>query len=71
MKRFRLAAALLCLLPMGAAHAQGCSACKDNVADAPAKTQQGFRRAIPVLAIPAAGLFIAMLVVSRRAGRTN
>ena len=71
MKLFRLAAALLCLLPMGAAHAQGCSACKDSVADAPAKTQQGFRRAIPVLAIPAAGLFVAMLVVSRRAGRTN
>jgi hypothetical protein len=71
MKLFRLAAALLFLLPMGAAHAQGCSACKDSVADASAKTQQGFRRAIPVLAIPAAGLFVAMLVVSRRAGRMN
>jgi hypothetical protein len=68
MKILRLAVMLACVMSAGGALAQGCSACKDNVAAAPAKTQQGFRRAIPVLAIPAAGLFVAMLLVSRRAG---
>lgn len=58
---------LACLMCASAAQAQGCSACKDSVAGASAKTQQGFRRAIPVLAIPAAALFVAMLLVSRRA----
>jgi hypothetical protein len=69
MRILRLLVLLSCVAGAGNALAQGCSACKDNVAAAPAKTQQGFRRAIPVLAIPAAGLFVAMLLVSRRAGR--
>ena len=62
---------LACMLSAGTLHGQGCSACKDGVAGAPAKTQQGFRRAIPVLAVPAAGLFAGILLVSRRAGKTR
>ena len=68
MKILRLAVMLACVMSAPGVLAQSCSACKDNVAAAPATTQQGFRRAIPVLAIPAAGLFVAMLLVSRRAG---
>lgn len=57
--------ALLFLLP-AAAYAQGCSMCRDTTAGSAPEIRAGLRKAIPVLAIPAIGLFIAFFVVARR-----
>ncbi len=57
--------ALLFLLPL-AAHAQGCSMCRDTTAGSAPEIRAGLRKAIPVLAIPAIGLFIAFFVIARR-----
>jgi TRAP-type C4-dicarboxylate transport system permease small subunit len=58
-------ATLLCTFAL-AAHAQGCSMCRDTTAGSASEIRAGFRRAIPVLAIPAIGLFLAFFVVARR-----
>ncbi|MBW4025769.1 hypothetical protein [Acidipila rosea] len=61
---------LLLLLALAAsplaAHAQGCSLCRDTTAGSSPRAQQGLRRAIPVLGVPAAGIFISALVIARR-----
>jgi hypothetical protein len=40
--------------------------CRDTTAGSAPQVRAGLRRAIPVLAIPAIGLFIAFFVVARR-----
>ena len=57
--------ALLLLLPT-TAHAQGCSMCRDTTAGSAPQIRAGLRKAIPVLAIPAIGLFIGFFVIARR-----
>jgi hypothetical protein len=57
--------ALLFLLPAPAL-AQGCSMCRDTTAGSAPEIRAGLRRAIPVLAIPAIGLFIGFFVIARR-----
>jgi hypothetical protein len=49
-----------------AAHAQGCSMCRDTTAGSAPEIRAGLRRAIPVLAIPAIALFVGFFVVARR-----
>jgi hypothetical protein len=48
------------------ARAQGCSMCRDTTAGSAPQVRAGLRRAIPVLAVPAIGLFIAFFVAARR-----
>lgn len=64
-----LGAALLLAMPVtgaGAAVAQGCSSCRDNVAGSAPRVQRGLRRGIPLLAIPAVGMLAAFLWVGAR-----
>jgi hypothetical protein len=57
---------MVLLSPALVAHAQGCSMCRDTTAGSAPQVRAGLRRAIPVLAVPAIGLFIAFFVVARR-----
>jgi hypothetical protein len=59
---------LACALasPVFASRVQGCSACRDNVAGSAPRVQQGFRKAIPVLAIPAVAIFAGILLLGWR-----
>src|ERR1700727_314385 len=57
---------LLLLASASAAHAQGCSMCRDTTAGSAPQIRAGLRRDIPVLAIPAIALFIGFFVVARR-----
>jgi hypothetical protein len=50
------------------APAQGCTACRDTTAGSAPQARAGLRRAIPILAIPALGIFIGTLVLARRTG---
>jgi hypothetical protein len=59
-----ITAMLLCSAP--AAHAQGCSMCRDTTAGSAPKVRAALRLAIPVLAIPAIALFIGFFVVAHR-----
>jgi hypothetical protein len=45
--------------------------CRDTTAGSAPQIRAGLRRAIPVLAIPAIGLFIAFFVVARRIDAWN
>lgn len=65
-----LSLAILLLIPT-AAHAQGCSMCRDTTAGSSPQIRAALRLAIPVLAIPALGLFIAFFVVARRIDTMN
>ncbi len=49
-------------------HAQGCTQCLDNAAATPPATQRAYRRAIILLTLTAAGLFVSTLYLfkSRR-----
>ncbi len=47
-------------------NAQGCSMCRDTAAGSSPQMRQSLRRAIPVLGIPAAAAFLAMLGVTYR-----
>ena len=58
--------AILLLSSAPAAHAQGCSMCRDTTAGSAPKVRAALRRAIPVLAIPAIALFVGFFVVARR-----
>ena len=49
-----------------AMHAQGCSACRDATAGSAPKAREGLRRAILVLGLPAAGIFVTVFFVARR-----
>jgi hypothetical protein len=64
-----LAALLLSSTP--AAHAQGCSMCRDTTAGSAPKVRAALRRAIPVLAIPAIALFVGFFFVARRTDTWN
>ncbi|HEY3990260.1 MAG TPA: hypothetical protein VGM02_13240 [Acidobacteriaceae bacterium] len=64
----RLCLATLLFACTLAAHAQGCSMCRDTTAGSAPQIRAGLRRAIPVLAIPAIALFVGFFVV---AGRTD
>jgi hypothetical protein len=57
--------ALLLFAPL-AAHPQGCSLCKDATAGSAPKARQGLRRAILVLGIPAAAIFLTVLALATR-----
>ena len=57
---------MLLLSPALVARAQGCSMCRDSTAGSAPQIRAGLRRAIPILAVPAIGLFIAFFVVARR-----
>ena len=63
---FRLILLGLLLHPPTAAHAQGCSLCKDATAGSAPKARQGLRRAILVLGIPAAAIFLTVLALATR-----
>jgi hypothetical protein len=54
-----------------AAHAQGCSMCRDATAGSAPQIRAGLRRAIPVLAIPAIALFLGFFVIARRSDAWN
>lgn len=62
----RICPAIVLLTCALAAHAQGCSMCRDTTAGSPPQIRAGLRRAIPVLAIPAIALFIGFFVLARR-----
>jgi hypothetical protein len=64
---------LALLMPLAAvlafpafASAQGCSMCRDTAAGSAPQVRQSLRRAIPVLGVPAAMVFLAMLAVAFR-----
>jgi hypothetical protein len=59
------------LLSVLAAHAQGCSMCRDTTAGSAPQIRAGLRRAIPVLAIPAIALFVGFFVIARRTDTWN
>jgi hypothetical protein len=66
-KRALLVFALATLLwSASAAKAQGCSQCRDTAAGSTPQMRQALRRGILLLGLPAAGLFVAILVVARR-----
>ena len=62
----RICFMMLLLASALAAHAQGCSMCRDTTAGSAAQIRAGLRRAIPVLAIPAIAIFFGFFVVARR-----
>lgn len=57
-------AVLFSLSPQSLLRAQTCSMCRDTTAGSAPQMRAGLRRAIPVLGIPAAALFLGMLVVA-------
>jgi hypothetical protein len=48
------------------AHAQGCAACRDNVAGSAPRVRSAFRKAIPVLGVPAFSIFVGALWIGLR-----
>jgi hypothetical protein len=54
-----------------AAHAQGCTMCRDTTAGSAPQIRAGLRRAIPVLAIPAIALFVGFFGLARRSDVWN
>jgi hypothetical protein len=62
----RLSLAILFFACTLAAHAQGCSMCRDTTAGSAPQIRSGLRRAIPVLAIPAIALFVGFFALARR-----
>jgi hypothetical protein len=45
--------------------------CRDTTAGSAPEIRAGLRKAIPVLAIPAIGLFVGFLVIARRSDTYN
>ncbi|MBV8629588.1 MAG: hypothetical protein JOZ83_01605 [Silvibacterium sp.] len=60
---FILTLALALPLPV---HAQGCSLCRDTTAGSAPHVRQSLRRAILILGLPAAGIFLGILVLARK-----
>jgi hypothetical protein len=56
----------LLLLSSVPAYAQGCAACRDTTAGSAPRAREGLRRAILVLGVPSAGIFVAVLFVAVR-----
>ena len=52
--------------PPPLAIAQGCSMCRDTTAGSAPQARKGLRIAIPLLGIPAAGIFLGVLLVAAR-----
>lgn len=48
------------------AHAQGCTLCRDASAGSTPQARKALRLAIPLLGIPAIGIFAGALVLARR-----
>jgi hypothetical protein len=62
-----LALALLLLIVFPhTAHAQGCTQCLDNTAATQPATQRAYRRAIVLLTLTAAGLFVTTVTLLKR-----
>jgi hypothetical protein len=57
------------MLSPALARAQGCSVCRDTVQGSAPRMRQSLRRAIPILGVPAAILFLTMLTVAWRFDR--
>jgi hypothetical protein len=65
MQIFRgLALFVMLLAATPAVHAQGCAACKANVAQAGPDAQRGLRRGIAVLLIPSLIIFTGVVVLA-------
>jgi hypothetical protein len=47
-------------------YGQGCSQCRDNIQQTPARVQAAYRQAITLMAGTALVLFVGVLVVARR-----
>jgi hypothetical protein len=62
---------VIALLPAGLAWGQGCSACRDNTAGSAPEVRQALRKAIPILGIPAAALFLGILLLATRHPKDN
>jgi len=48
------------------AHAQGCSLCRDATAGSAPQARKALRRAIPLLGLPAIGIFAGALILAKR-----
>ncbi len=48
------------------ATAQGCSLCRDSTAGSAPQARKAFRLAIPLLGLPAIGIFAGALLVAKR-----
>ncbi len=63
----RIALSLTLLLaPASLLHAQGCSECREQVGQAPMRTQIAYRRAIVLMVVAGGGVFAAGVVAMRR-----
>ncbi len=56
----------VCLLISPYAGAQGCTMCTDAAAGSTPQMRKALRIAIPLLGVPAAGIFVAALVLARK-----
>jgi hypothetical protein len=66
-RRSLLAATLLMALGFSPlTWAQGCSLCRDTAAGSTPQMRRALRIAIPLLGIPAAGIFVGILALARR-----
>ncbi len=63
--RLSLFAALVSLGLAPAARAQGCSQCRDTTAGSAPQARKALAHAIPLLGIPAAGVFLGGLLLAR------
>ena len=63
--RFVLALMLM-MACAGTARAQGCSECREQVGQSPARTQTAYRRAITLMVVAGGGIFAAGVVAMRR-----
>lgn len=59
------------LFPTPFATAQGCSACRDDTAGSAPQVRQSLRKAIPILGVPAAILFLGVLLLAAKARPGN
>ena len=67
--RLAIAALALALSAVPVAFAQGCSLCRDTAAGSSPQMRKALRRAIPMLGVPATGIFLGILVIARRFDR--
>jgi len=57
---------VLLLAASSAASAQGCSLCRDTTAGSTPQARKALRIAIPLLAIPAIGIFAGTIILVRK-----
>jgi hypothetical protein len=57
--------AALALFPI-AAHPQGCTQCRDNLASTSPATQRAYRHAIVLMSVAGGGFFLATLAIFKR-----